>query len=175
MAGILPFSYNEKDNKIYYLLSRESHTHPTAAKQYSDFGGSKERNESKISTAAREGYEETNGMLGTENIIKEHISKLPQSMVLKTKYNTYSTFLYQIKHNEDIALTMNRIYNFMKQNLKDIVEEPNGYFEKDQHILVTLDQIKSKYYSKLRPFYCQIIDQIDESKILKYIQPRSKK
>jgi len=175
MAGILPFCYNPKDNKLYYLLSRESHTHPKAAKQFSDFGGSKERNESKISTAAREGYEETHGMLGAEKTIKNHISKLPPSMVLKTKYNTYSTFLYQIKYNEEIALIMNRLYHFMKKNLPDVVDEQNGYFEKDHHILVTLEEIKSTFYAKLRPFYRQIINQIDEIKILKYIQPRSKK
>jgi hypothetical protein len=174
MAGILPFSYNPTDNKLYYLLSRESHTHPKAAKQFSDFGGSKERNESKISTAAREGYEETQGMLGSEKTINNHISKLPQSMILKTKYNTYTTFLYQIKHNEDIALIMNRLYHFMKKNVKVIVDEPNGYFEKDHHILVTLEQLKSNFYTKLRPFYRQIVDQIDEIKILKYIQITNK-
>ena len=170
MAGILPFCYNQKDNKLYYLLSRESHTHPKASKQFSDFGGSKERNESKISTAAREGYEETCGIFGTDKTIKEHISELPPYMVLKAKYNTYSSFLYQIKYNGDIVLILNRLYNFMKQNLRDVVDEPNGYFEKDQHILVTLDQIKTKFYTKLRPFYRQIIDQIDEDKILKFIQ-----
>ena len=174
MAGILPFCYNQKDNKLYYLLSRESHTHPKAAKQFSDFGGSKERNESKVATAAREGYEETSGIFGTEKTIKDHISKLPPSMVLKTKYNTYSTFLYPIKYNDEIVLIMNRLYHFMKKNLTDVVDEHNGYFEKDHHILVTLDQIKTTFYLNLRPFYRQIIDQIDEVKILKYMQSGGK-
>ena len=55
MAGILPFCYNENNNSFYYLLGRESHTHPNSANQYSDFGGSKDNNETKTSTAAREG------------------------------------------------------------------------------------------------------------------------
>ena len=95
-------------------------------------------------------------------------------MVLKTKYNTYSTFLYPIKYNDEIALIMNRLYHFMKKNLTDVVDEHNGYFEKDHHILVTLDQIKTKFYLNLRPFYRQIIDQIDEVKILKYMQSGGK-
>ena len=170
MAGILPFCYNENKNTFYYLLGRESHTHPSAAYQYSDFGGSKESNENKASTAAREGYEETQGIFGNEKEIHTHISKLPQCMVLRTKYNTYSTYLYKINYNKDIPKVMNRLFAFMKKNMKDVVNNGNGYFEKDNHILVTLEQIKNKYYSSLRSFYCQIIDQIDEDKMRRYLE-----
>jgi hypothetical protein len=170
MAGILPFCYNEDDDTFYYLLGRESHTHPKAANQYSDFGGSKERNESKVTTASREGYEETHGIFGTEKEINTQISKMPQGMVLTTRYNTYSTYLYKINYNEDLPKIMNKLFAFMKKNLKDVVNDSNGYFEKDHHILVTLDQIKKKYYSSTRTFYRQIIDQIDEDKMRKYFK-----
>ena len=170
MAGILPFCYNPKNNKIYYLLGRESHTHPTAAKLYSDFGGAKEENERKISTAAREGYEETQGILGSENFIKSHISKLTKNMVLSTRHNTYTTYLYKINYIPDLPQIMNRLFNFMKRNLSNAVNDTNGYFEKDDHILVTLDEINKKYYSSLRMFYKEIIEQIDESRIRKYLE-----
>lgn len=170
MAGILPFCYNPKNNKIYYLLGRESHKHPTAAKLYSDFGGSKEGNESKISTAAREGYEETQGIFGNEKSIQLQISKLPKSMVLSTRYNTYTTYLYKINYIPDLPQIMNRLFYFMKRNLSNVVDETNGYFEKDHHILVTLDEINKKYYSSLRTFYKEIIDKIDETIIRKYLQ-----
>jgi len=170
MSGILPFCYNEENNTFYYLLGRESHTHPKAANQYSDFGGSKENNESKVLTAAREGYEETHGIFGNEKEINTRISKLPQSMVLSTRYNTYSTYLYKINYNKDLPKMMNKLFAFMKKNLTSVVNETNGYFEKDHHILVTLDQLKKKYYSSLRSFYRQIIDQIDEDKIRKYLK-----
>ena len=169
MAGILPFCYNPKNNKIYYLLGRESHTHPTNSKLYSDFGGSKESSENKISTAAREGYEETQGIFGNESVIKSQISKLPKSMALSTINNTYTTYLYKINYIPDLPHLMNRLFYFMKRNLSNVVDEPNGFFEKDHHILVTLDEIKNKY-STIRPFYREIINKIDESEIRKYLQ-----
>jgi hypothetical protein len=169
MAGILPFCYNPINDKIYYLLGRESHTHPTDSKLYSDFGGSKEGSENKISTAAREGYEETQGIFGSEGVIKSQLSKLPKSMILSTKKNTYTTYLYKINYIRDLPQIMNRLFYFMKRNLSNVVDETNGFFEKDHHMLVTLDEIKKKY-SIIRPFYREIISKIDESKIRNYLQ-----
>ena len=91
-------------------------------------------------------------------------------MVLSTRYNTYTTYLYKINYIPDLPQLMNRLFYFMKRNLSNVVDETNGYFEKDHHILVTLDEINKKYYSSLRSFYKEIIDKIDETIIRKYLQ-----
>ena len=173
MAGILPFSYHPESDTFYYLLGRESSSHPKDAKKYSDFGGSKEGNESKFNTAVREGYEETNGMFGTEHMIRQALLKTKQHhntfMALTTKYNTYKTYLFEIPYNETLATYMTNLYRFMNKNLKNVVCQDNGYFEKDNFIYVTLDEIKKTYYSSLREFYKQIVNQIDEERMRDYI------
>ena len=72
-AGILPVTVYK--NKIYFLYGRES---VEASKKYdkgkwSDFGGSREKGESARKTAEREGWEETAGILGNKQDIKNLI------------------------------------------------------------------------------------------------------
>ena len=67
-AGILPISF--KDGKIYFLFSREAGDKKFRdTGKWSDFGGSKEKNETYEQTAIREGWEESNGILGNKKAI----------------------------------------------------------------------------------------------------------
>ena len=74
-GGILPISF--KDGKIYFLFSRESGGKKYKWWLWSDFGGSKEKNETFLQTAIREGWEESNGILGNINdveyLLKNHL------------------------------------------------------------------------------------------------------
>ena len=68
-AGILPITINPDNNNIYFLLSREQINSDTDPGLWSDFGGTREKGETKLDTAIREGWEESNGFLGTKKIL----------------------------------------------------------------------------------------------------------
>ena len=66
MAGVLPYAKQIVNNKtnLYFLFARETLDIKSKSNSkgfWSDFGGSKEKKETPIETAIREGYEETSG------------------------------------------------------------------------------------------------------------------
>ena len=65
MAGILPTAIHK--GKRYYLIGRESKFPESGL--YADFGGHKDKGESILNTAIREGFEETIGIIGDKKKI----------------------------------------------------------------------------------------------------------
>ena len=73
-GGILPVAFYK--DKFYFLFSREYNNSDRRDRGlWSDFGGSSEPNESITDTAIREGWEESDGFLGTQKDIKKLIEK----------------------------------------------------------------------------------------------------
>lgn len=170
MAGVLPFYYDHSKKQFYYIIARESPTHPTAANEYSDFGGSKDGSESKLETACRECYEESMGFFGKQHNIKKNISHLPTHMQLSIK--SYTSYLMYVPEGLHLDMFMNRHFDFIKAKAPDIInDDTNCIYEKDHFVSVTLEQLNTKYNDKLRRFYRGLIPQIDETKIYDYIFP----
>ena len=165
MAGILPFYLNPENDTLYYLIARESHTHPSHAGLYSDFGGAKDDGETNLETAAREGYEESMGFFGKYEQIKKNISHKPECMKLVTK--SYTTYLFYMDYCPNIIKYMNYHFNFIKINAPHLINETNCIYEKDHFMLKTLDELSKN--EKIRPFYKSVIEKIDEAKIKEYI------
>jgi 8-oxo-dGTP pyrophosphatase MutT (NUDIX family) len=69
-AGVLPYCAIE--GNLYFLLSKEGFGH--AKDTWCDFGGSKNPGETVLRTAARECYEESRGILGSEEEIRHRIA-----------------------------------------------------------------------------------------------------
>ena len=171
MAGILPFHLNEENDTLYYLISRESHTHPTDAGLYSDFGGAKEKGETLLETASREGYEESMGFFGKKSQIKKAISHKP--VYMKLSFDNYTTFLYHIEYCPHLIRYMNYHFDFIKINAPSLIDSKNSIYEKDHFMLQTLEELKEN--KKIRPFYRNIIEQIDETSVKEYISTYSTK
>ena len=95
-GGILPVA---KHNGTYYLLfSRERliHNKDRDRGKWSDFGGSREGRESQYQTAVREGVEESSGILGKKqdvrNLIKHHLFVVlldSNKIILRLKIEKY--------------------------------------------------------------------------------------
>ena len=68
-AGLLPVSI--RNGEIFFLFGEERKRPNETARGWADFGGTPERNELNIDTAAREGSEELSGFLGTPQKVKE--------------------------------------------------------------------------------------------------------
>ncbi len=87
MAGILPFSKVIKNNKtfLYFLFSRETlDDYKSRDRGYwSEFGGSADKGETRLETAVREGYDESNGVFGSKTKIKNNVKKT--SLIFKER------------------------------------------------------------------------------------------
>jgi len=154
MAGILPVAIN--NDKIYFLLSRETVDYKWKdSGKWSDFGGSIEKGETIITTAIREGCEETMGMLGNEKKLEKRIN---ENLVKKYKVNHYTTYVIQIDYDKDFVRKFRKKYKNVLNNekKKHLIYEKNGLYEKDMVKWVELKDIK-KFYPKLRNWYKYVL------------------
>ena len=132
-VGLLPYSYH--DGKLVFLLAKNNEEkHWASSGFWTDFGGGPENNETPAQTAAREGFEESMGILGSYDEILADIS------TSKT-YDFAGGILipYKIDYEEasywpDIY---KRVYKYSSACFKDTFLGtktapccPEGYFEK---------------------------------------------
>ena len=147
-GGILPIA--KKGNDYYVLLSRESiDIDWKDAGKWSDFGGSKENNETEYETAIREGTEETCGLFGTKDNIKYLIDKHTKYIV-KLK-NNYSSYLINVNYNPMLPYRFNKNYRNALKNTPKLVYENNGLYEKDKIRWINVNDLKT--FSKHSRFW----------------------
>ncbi|NGX47889.1 MAG: hypothetical protein K1000chlam3_01274 [Chlamydiae bacterium] len=93
-GGVLP--YCVQNNEVYFLLSKEGYGR--AKNTWCDFGGGKNKEETVIQTAAREGWEESRDILDDKETIQGKIS-LASSIGLKK----YKMFFMKIENPSTIT------------------------------------------------------------------------
>ena len=141
-AGILPFTIYK--GQLLFLFGRENKDkyHSDISKKclWSDFGGSKEGNESYKETAIREGFEESSGFFGSKKDIKHLIDK---KCLHEIEHHRYKSFLVYIPYDDKLVSTFRKQFLYLKKN------EPEMYNTKG---LYEKDMIKWVPYNKLRNF-----------------------
>ena len=147
-AGICPIS--KFRNNVYVLLGQERFN-----KQWSDFGGSRNGNETPYQTACREGYEELDGFLGSEQDVKNlvntrFIHKLDNN-------NNYHSFLFQIDYDKKLPFYFNNHHKFIEKQTKNICGR-NGLYEKKEIKWFTISELKN--LENVRPHFKVIIENI---------------
>jgi len=148
-AGILPIA--EHKGQLYFLFGKEH-----VGSQWSDFGGTPLKNESKFKTAIREGYEETDGFLGTQKDIDRVVNK---KFVMKIDFKKqYSSYLFKIPYDESLPYHFDLHHIFIAENHPQLIDK-NGFFEKSQMNWMSLKDLNSKKF-EFRPFYKNIVDTI---------------
>jgi hypothetical protein len=163
-AGLLPICIYK--NKIYFLFGKENYTNDTPG--WSDFGGGREKNETDIDTASREGAEELNGFFGdTEDIKKLILSN--KTVTIDT--NGYKTYITKIECDFKLPVYYKKNYKFLERKLPKVIEQHNGLLEKDEIKWFSFNEIK-KNINKFRSFYKNVANNILKQKrmiIRKYI------
>ena len=151
-GGILPVSYYK--GNLYFLFARESqHKHKGL---WSDFGGSKEKNETHYQTAVREGYEESNGIFGD---IK-HIRLLIKNFcITKIGDRGWSTYLVQVKYNKKIIKAFRDDFKKTLKNNPQIIKSHDGLYEKDKLRWIKLQDLKKNIHI-FRPWYKKFVYKI---------------
>ena len=154
-GGILPIA--KKDNKFYVLLGRESvDVKWSDSGKWSDFGGSKENNETEYETAIREGAEETCGLYGGIKNIKYIIDNYCLDVI---SLKNYSTFLVHVKYNSMFPYKFNKTYRAALKNTPELVHNDNGLYEKDKIRWICVDDLKT-FSKHLRFWFRPVITQI---------------
>lgn len=127
-AGILPVAHRT-DGTTVYLLGREQ------SGEWSIIGGGRETSDpSPLINAAREGYEETMGFLGSEwELIRDLLGEKPY--YIRKKY-----FIYPVKiaHDSNLPKYFRGVFEYFRQCMlpspaeqlpSQIPNCPSGYFE----------------------------------------------
>ena len=156
-AGVLPYCY--QDGQLYFLLSKEGYGF--SANTWCDFGGSKDGAEMAFQTAARECWEESRGILGTESAIAEQISsKQPIG-------KTYALFFLKVPDPSSItneAFLKRRFFSFCRMEKTAIawVKAKAVYeaaFNKAPLTLPNGNQIT------LRPFFGRVLEEARKNEV----------
>ncbi len=150
-AGVLPVTVYR--NKIYFLFSREYIGSKDDGGLWSDFGGSKEKNETFYDTAIREGYEESSGFLGNKSDIKKLIkSSFVKTVTLPKMYRTYIVY---IPYDKSLPKRFRDDFlNVKNKNPEKIAKK--GLYEKDMLKWVRFDKLK-EFNKEVRPWYRNIV------------------
>uniref|UniRef100_A0A6C0LIP9 Nudix hydrolase domain-containing protein n=1 Tax=viral metagenome TaxID=1070528 RepID=A0A6C0LIP9_9ZZZZ len=147
-AGVLPICF--KNGAILFLLGKEGYD-----KKWSDFGGGKEKKETPIDTAVREGCEELNGMLGSENDMRALISSHLHD---KIEVDGYTTYIVEIPYDPLFPYYFNNNYKLMESKFPHLIGK-KGMFEKSEIKWFTMNQFK-RNKKHIRPFYKKIANKI---------------
>ena len=151
-GGILPVAIYK--GKIYFLFSREYINGDPDGGLWSDFGGSKEKGETYFQTALREGYEESDKIIGSKNTIKN----LMENSIQEITINNYRTYIILINYDKDLPKKFRNKFLDVKQNKPHLICK-KGLYEKDMIKWYSYNDIK-KNYDKFRPFYKKIVKTI---------------
>lgn len=144
-AGVLPYCII--NNETYFLLSKEGYGR--AKNTWCDFGGSKDKGETPLQTAAREGWEESRDLLGNRK-------KLEKRLATASSIHFQSYQLYFLKIENPQKITNEK---FRKKKYRQFCR-----IEKTQIAWVRADEVFQAAYNEnrfskgdLREFFARII------------------
>lgn len=149
-GGVLPASI--VNGEPVFLFSREAVARGYRdSGKWSDFGGSKERNETPRETAVREGAEEAAGLLGD----KSDVSKLVQNqLAAKIEVAHYTSYVVYVPYWKEFPEEFRKIYKEATTKQPELVDARNGLFEKDYAQWVPLSALRDKRVrDTFRPWY----------------------
>ena len=151
-AGLIPFS--KVNNKLVYLLGQDN-----LSKKWCDFGGKSEKYETLLETAAREGYEELNGLLGSQSVMKKVAVR---HKIAELKFHDYTTIVFKTDYDEKLEEYYSNNYRFFEKYLPAAKKNPhNGLLEKAEIRWFSFAELR-KNRAKFRPFYRNMVDMILE-------------
>ncbi len=150
-GGILPVTVYR--NNVYFLFSREYINAKYDGGKWSDFGGSKEKNESYYDTAVREGFEESAGFLGSKKDIKDLIKN--QFVKTVTLPQGYRTYIVYIPYDNTLPKRFRNDFLEAKKKHPDKINK-NGMYEKDMLKWVRYDKLK-EFQKDVRPWFKSVV------------------
>jgi ADP-ribose pyrophosphatase YjhB (NUDIX family) len=150
-AGLLPAAVHK--GVIYLLFGRENELNDTPG--WADFGGGSKINETLLDVATREGSEELNGLLGSQNELKKIAVR---HKIAELKFHTYTTIIFKTEYDEKLEEYYSNNYHFFEKYLPGAKKNPhNGLLEKAEIKWFTFAELR-KNRGKFRSFYRNMVD-----------------
>lgn len=177
-CGIVPVAL-VGGKEVKFLLGREQEFKGwSGSGKYADFGGKREEGENVLACAAREGYEESMGVLGSEKELREKV--LPSSkdyidafavenvnehfvIVVRSFYNKYLPKLFR-----DVFEYFIRCGKKRDEGKYEIAGCPEGFLEKDEIRWFGYDELRQLVMSGegrgesggslLRPYFARCME-----------------
>ena len=137
-GGVLPVAFNK--GKLYFLFSREYINSKDDGGLWSDFGGSKDDDETYFQTALREGYEESDKIIGS----KENIKNLMKNSLQEITINGYRTYIVLITYNKELPKKFRNKFLHIKENKPHLICK-KGLYEKDMIKWYSYEDIKKNF------------------------------
>ena len=152
-GGILPIAF--KNGKIFFLFGRETLDIWKDSGLWSDFGGGREKNESIKQTAIREGWEETDGVLGNKSIIKELIEK---NTIDTVEYKGYKTYIILINYDKRLPIIFRKRFEKIQREKPELIAQ-KGRYEKDMIKWFEYNELQKKIHL-FRPWYKGVLKKV---------------
>lgn len=153
-AGVLPMAFHK--GNIYFLFSREWIDSKEDGGLWSDFGGSKDSNESFKETAIRECNEESNKILGSKKRIEYLVNKSIKTITM----NGYKTYIVLIDFDTNLPKKFRNQFLKVKKNNPDLINKNNGLYEKDMLKWMSYKDLKNNPSIMFRKWYKKFIKEI---------------
>jgi hypothetical protein len=115
-CGIQPIAINPVTKEVYLLVGREQDYGDGwyDSGKYAGFGGKREKGETPDECAVREGYEETMGILGNKDELRELIKKRCIRMI---NFDGYFMYIVAIPYDDNLPIIFNNVYEYFNQCL----------------------------------------------------------
>jgi len=156
-ASILPVTIHK--GKLHFLFGKERPTDSMPG--WSDFGGATDAKETYIQTAIREGGEELTGFLGSDNDVKQLLTRFGTIDIdfASTGYGLYRVHIFPMEYDEHLPFYYNNNQRFLQERLNPKIIKDTKIFEKQQIKWICVDDIKGMK-KEFRSFYQNIVELI---------------
>lgn len=170
-CGIMPVAKAGK-GKVMFLLGREQNfVGWKGSGKYADFGGGIEKNENVIECAAREGYEESMGFLGSREEIREKVNPKSKDFVgvfVHPERKEHMLFVVKMYYNKYMPKVFDDVFKYVTRCGKKLDEGkyvidgcPEGFMEKDEVRWFSFNELKDmveREDKRLRPFFVRCLE-----------------
>ena len=156
-ASILPVTIRK--GKLYFLFGKERLTDKNPG--WSDFGGGTDNKETFIETAIREGGEELTGFLGSDEDVRQLLTKYGTFDIdyKSDGHGIYRVHIFPMEYNEYLPYYYNNNQRFLQKRLNPKIIRDTKIFEKIEIKWICIDDIM-KMKKEFRSFYQNIIELI---------------
>ena len=156
-ASILPVTIHK--GKLHFLFGKERPNDSMPG--WSDFGGGTDSKETYIQTAIREGGEELTGFLGSDNDVKQLLTRFGTIDIdfASTGFGLYRVHIFPMEYDEQLPFYYNNNQRFLQERLNPKIIKDTKIFEKQQIKWICVDDIKGMK-KEFRSFYQNIVELI---------------
>ena len=156
-ASILPVTIHK--GKLHFLFGKERPNDSMPG--WSDFGGGTDAKETYIQTAIREGGEELTGFLGSDNDVKQLLTRFGTIDIdfASTGFGLYRVHIFPMEYDSQLPFYYNNNQRFLQDRLNPKIIKDTKIFEKQQIKWICVDDIKGMK-KEFRSFYQNIVELI---------------